>query len=260
MNRKSALVGLLLVCVAGSALAVQTASSPTIPTPNPGWVNGPSRATVALLETTTTALGGVLSSMGYAYDEYQGPPFPTALSGYTDVFLGMDGGLLEPSDIQNLASYCSGGGRLHFFGGTCWPDYVNGMNTYLVQNNTSNYCWTEVYGQPEVKVVDPGNCLAKDLPATYNFSNLAASFYQFRATDPAVEVACDNGDAYHMLFTKVVGEGFFDYCINSPYVTYWEDQDLAWMTTVVENMLHCYMPCCNPVRGTTWGGIKNTYR
>ncbi len=258
MGHKLTLVGLLLVCMAGSALAVQTASSPTIVTPNPGWVNGPSRATVALLETTTTALGGVLSSLGYGYDDYQGPPFPTSLSGYTDVFLGMDGGLVEPSDVQNLANYASAGGRLHFFGGTCWQDYVNGMNTYLVLNNTSNYCWTEDGGKPDVTVVDPKNCLATNLASTYTFSNPSASFYQFRATDPAIAIAANNGDGYNLLFSKTIGTGYFDYCINSSYVSYWAGQDLAWMTTVVTNMLMCQKPV--PVQNTTWGGIKATYR
>ncbi len=257
MSRRFALILLLLVW-APSAFAVQTASAPNVITPNPGWIHGPSRATMALLETTTTALGGVLSALGYGYDEYQGPPFPTSLSGYTDVFLGMDGGLVEPSDVQNLANYASAGGRLHFFGGTCWQDYVNGMNTYLVQNNTSNYCWTEVGGYPDVTVVDPENGLASGLPATYEFTNPAASFYQFRATDPAIAVACDNGDGYHMLFSKRIGSGDFDYCINSSYISYWAGQDLAWMTTVVSNMLVCCGPV--PVQSVTWGRIKVTYR
>ncbi len=259
MGHKVTLVGMMLVCMAGSALAVQTASSPAITASNPGWVSGPSRATVALLETTTTALGGVLSSLGVGYDDYQGPPFTgVPLGGYTDVILGMDGGTVEQSDVQYLATWAQGGGHLHFFGGTCWADYVDGMNTYLVQNNTSNYCWTMDGGKPDVTVVDANNCLAKGLAATYTFSNPSASYYEFRATDPGIAVAANNGDGYNLLFSKVIGSGVFDYCINSSYVSYWAGQDLAWMTTVVDNFLHCSAPV--PVQSTSWGNIKNTFK
>ncbi len=120
--------------------------------------------------------------------------------------------------------------------------------------------WAEVSGYPDVKVVDPNHCLAEQLPATYEFENIAASYYQFRVTDPVIEIVCDNGDGYHMLFSKAISSGHFDYCINSSYVAYWAGNDLAWMTAVVYNMLRCQVPCCVPVRTATWGGIKNTYR
>jgi len=257
MVRKLVLAGLLVVGVAGLSFAGNTTTAPSIS--NFTHQSGaPTNNTVALLETTTTALGGVLTSLGVTFDDYQGPPFPTALSQYTDVFLGMDGGLMEPSDVQNLANYANAGGHLHFFGGTCWQDYVNGMNTYICQNNVNNYCWTTVGSTPDVRVTDPNNCLAHGLAATYNFTNIDASYYQFRATDPAIAVAADNGDGYHMLFSKVLGSGTFDICINSSFVSYWAGNDLAWMTQVVTNMLHCGAPV--PTKTTSWGSIKNNYK
>lgn len=257
MVRKLVLVGLLVVGVAGASFAANTSTAPSINNYNHQAGNR-SNNTVCLLETTTTALGGVLTSLGVSFDNFQGPPFPTNLSQYTDVFLGMDGGLVEPSDVQNLAAFAQAGGKLHFFGGTCWQDYVNGVNTYLVQNDVNNYCWGMVGNTPDVRVTDPNNCLAHGLAATYNFSDPSASYYQLHTTDGAISLAADNGDGVHMLYSKVIGAGNFDICINSSYVSYWAGADLAWMTQVVTNMLHCGAPV--PTKNTSWGNIKNTYK
>ena len=257
MQNKTMLAGLLSVGLAGAALAGGTGSSPGVV--NPGHSSGsPTNNSVALLETTTTALGEVLTSLGVTYDDYQGPPFPTNLTQYTTVLLGMDGGLLEGSDIQNLAAYASAGGNLVFFGGTCWQDYAVAMDTYLVRNDTNNYCWTEVMNTPAVRIVDPENPLSLGLPETYNFTNWAASYYQFRTTDPAISVAADNGDGYHMLFSKTIGSGRIACCINSAYASYWAGADLDWMTTAVRNMYSIYGIV--PTKSVSWGGLKATFR
>jgi len=256
MGYKLLLIGAMVVAFAGASFAGVGSSNPAINNGMHGGQNN--RATVAVLETTTTSLGAALTSLGIAYDDYMGPPWNINYSQYTHIYVGMDGGLVEPTDLQPLATWANGGGFLHFYGGTCWQDYAIGMNTYIDENNTSNYCWTEVSGQPEMSIVDPTNCLAAGLPATYNWGNMAASFYQFRTTDPANMVAADNGDGYHMLFNKTMGSGRFDYCIDSSYNGYYSGQDMTILTDIVANMYNCIPPV--PVQQTTWGSIKSTYK
>ncbi|HET6486169.1 MAG TPA: hypothetical protein VFH83_07100 [Spirochaetia bacterium] len=259
MFHKKMLAVLLATGLAGTALAGPTSSSPGIVHPtHPSGT--PTNNTVALLETTTTAVGEALSSLGIGFDDYQGPPFPTDLSQYVTVFLAMDGGLLEASDIQSLANYVSAGGVLSFIGGSCWQDYVQAMNTYLVQNDLDNYCWATVASTPDVRIVDANNGLAQGLPPTYNFSNASASYYQFRATDPRIFVAADNGDGYHMLFAKRVGNGTFGYCINSPYLSYWSGADLTWLTQVVSNLYLNIGIGPVPTRKVSWGSLKAAFQ
>lgn len=255
MGYKLLLVGALVLSVAGTAFA-GTGSSPSINNNMHGGQNN--RATIAVLETTTTALPTALQSLGKAYDEFFGPPWNITYSNYTDIFVGMDGGLVEPTDLQPLAAWVATGGFLHFYGGTCWQDYAIGMNTYLDLNDVNNYCWTEVFGTPNMTVVDPAHCLAAGLPVTYNWGDLAASFYQFRTTDPDNLIAADNGDGYHMLFDKFIGTGRFDYCIDSAYASYYAGQYMTIFTQIVANMLGCDQPV--PVQETSWGSIKATYK
>lgn len=257
MGKRLLLVALLVVGIAGTSFAVQTGTSNQVNNSGSGWVHQGRSNTVLLLETTTSALGQALTNLGVAYDDAQGPPFPSP-TGYTDVFLAMDGGLVEPTDIQPLAAWAQAGGHLHFYGGTCWQDYVVGMNTYLVTNDINNYCWTTVGGQPQVVVVDANNCLAKNLPATYNWSNNSASYYEFRATDTGIAIAANNGDGIPMLFSKPIGGGTFDYCIDSAYSSYYVGGDMTILQDIVQNMLfNCQAPV--PVQQSTWGQIKSMY-
>ncbi len=225
---------LLLALIVPPAAANQsrsTASSAAVPNNRHGG-SRTGRAQVLLLETTTTALPEAFQAHGLSFDEFYGPPWPD-LGCYSDVFVGMDGGLIEPSDLLPLANYASGGGHLHFYGGSCWQDYVDGMNQYLVQNNTGDYCWTMAL---DLVVVDPNNGLSSGLPATYDWADPAAGLYQLRVQDPSLWVAADNGDGYHMLFLKNIGSGWFDCCIDSPYVDYYAGQDLKILEQIVWNM------------------------
>jgi len=259
MGHKVALAILLVAGLVGSSLAVQTGSNSSVVNNPTGMGNHQRTNTILVLETTSSALGQALTDLGQTYDYVSGPPFLSDYSQYTDVFLGMDGGLVEPTDIQPLAAWAQAGGRLHFYGGTCWQDYANGMNTYLVGNDVNNYCWTECYNYPQMTVVDPAHCLATGLPGTYNWSDMAASYYQFRATDGAIAVAANNGDGVPMLFSKVEGAGTFDYCIDSAYASYYLNQgDYNIFKQIVSNMLTaCGGP--TPVQETSWGAIKNMY-
>lgn len=259
MGFKLLVTGGLLVSLAGFAFADQTATSPSVNNNQHGHYQH-TRNSVLLLETTSTALGRALTACGVGYDEAFGPPFPSP-AGYAAVFLGMDGGLLEDSDIAPLADYAASGGCLNFYGGTCWQDYAISMNNRLVNNDINNYCWTEVFTQPEMTVTDPGCCLASGLPGTYNWTDLGASFYQFRSNDTGLAcVAAVNGDGFNMLFSKSIGSGNFNYCIDSAYDGYYSNQtDFNVLQQIVCNMSNC----CggpNPTQETSWGQIKSTYK
>lgn len=261
MKRLVALA-VLLVGLSGLAYADETSTSMEIVIENGGWVYyEPGRTQdVLLIETTQTALGRALSDLGVAYDLYQSDNFSGVdLTPYTHVFVGMDGGLVEGPSIQNAANFANAGGCLHFYGGTCWQPYAQGLNQYLLLNNVNDYCWTTVFGVPHSTVVDAGHYLAAGLPATYTFVDISASYYQTRSTDGGTSVAAVNGDGYDHLLSKAIGQGTFDYCINSPYDFYYQNAgDYNWLLTVVENMLTCGGAVAT--EETSWGAIKSIYR
>jgi hypothetical protein len=246
----------------GIAFAHETSTDPSIVLETGGFVAyDPLRTQdVLLIETTTTALGQALTDLGVAYDSFFGDNFSAVdLSPYIHVFVGMDGGLVEGPSLQNAANYASNGGCLHFYGGTCWQPYAQGLNTYLLANDVNNYCWTTVFGAPHSTIVDAGHYLAAGLPATYTFADISASYYQTRNTDGAALVAAVNGDGYDHLLSKAIGTGNFDYCINSSYIAYYANpNDYNWLRTVVENMLSCGGPTA--IENSSWGAIKAIYR
>ena len=229
---------------------------------------------VLLLETTTTAIPEALNALGVSYDEEMGPPWPEPGCDHLMVILAMDGGLLEASDIGPLAAYASAGGNLAIYGGSCWQDYVLALDQYLVRNDTNNYCWAEVSGYPEMRIVDPNDLLSENLPSTYNWQNPAASFYQLRVTDPSIATAALNCDGYPMLFSKRIGSGLLAVCIDSPYGDYYAGQDFAVLTQIVSNLCFAsnlpgrWFACCLPDGSCTLadydhcadeGGISQPY-
>lgn len=262
MKRLLALGAVLLVGMSGIAFAHETSTDPSIVLENTGLIMHdillPQE--VLLIETTDTALDQALNDLGVPYDYFGGDNFSGLdLSPYTHVFVGMDGGLVEGPSLQNAANFASNGGCLHFYGGTCWQPYAIGLNDYLLQNQTGNYCWTTVGGSPHSTVVNAGHYLAAGLPGTYNFYDIAATYYQTRNTDAAASVAAVNGDGFDHLLSKPIGNGSFDYCINSPYAYYYlNPNDYSWLKTVVENMMACGGPVAT--ESSSWGAIKAIYR
>jgi hypothetical protein len=259
MMKRLLMAALLLMGVAGYAYASDTATQPQVSNPDYGWASRDLRNTVLLIETTSVALEQALTDLAVGFDVYVGDYFDTVdLSPYTDVFVAMDGGLVEDASIVNVKNWCAAGGNLHFYGGTCWQNYAIAMNTHLVQNDTNNYCWQTVYGAPHSQVTDAGHYLAYNLPTTYNFVDISATYYQMRATDPLISVAAVNGDGYSHLFSKAIGAGNFDICINSSYGGYYTNPtDYDWLKQVVFNMLN-QVP--SPVENATWGAIKALYQ
>jgi len=183
-----------------------------------------------------------LAELGLPYDllyKYGGDIGGTDFGPYLFVILGMDGGTFTSSDMQYLrTNVIDEGKRLIFMGGTCWQDFAFGVNDYLVQNNTANYCW-QISATPHWTLTDPSHGLAEGLPDTLNFVNSSAAYYQIRVTDPAAEVVGMNGDGWPMYFYKAdYGAGDFVWMIDSAYYYYWTNaDDFAFFKQTLANAL-----------------------
>jgi hypothetical protein len=204
-----------------------------------GWLAGPSRASVLLIETIDTAIGEALSRLDIAYDSYLGGDFSALdLGGYRHVFMGFDGGIIEEASIVHVAAFAEGGGYLHLYGGSCDYDYAVAVNDHLVQNNTAQYCWAQPAVSPDATIANAGHYLTAGLPTTFDFVNAGASYYQMRILGTDVAVAARNGDGVPLLAARPLGAGRFDVCINSPAEAWYADYtDLARLTLIVANML-----------------------
>lgn len=256
MKRTIAIASMLALFMAGPALG-HTGSS-VAPSIEQGWFDGQNRESVLLIETSTTFLDQALIDLSVAYDYFAGDDFSGLdLSGYTHVFLGMDGGIVGEPSILNAANFVSNGGFLHFYGGTCWEPFAIAVDAHLVGNDTADYCWAMVGGTPHSTVTDVGHYLANLLPGTYNFADIAATYYATRTTDGGLAVAAVNGDGYNHLFSKSIGAGNFDWCINSAYETYYVNpNDYSWGLQVVSNML---LLGPTATEESSWSSVKALY-
>jgi PKD domain len=152
----------------------------------------------------------------------------------------MDGGLFTTADIQILREQViDQGKRLIFMGGTCWADFATGVNTYLVANDTGNYCW-QVTNSPQWTVTDPSNGLAEGMPDSYDFIGYYGGYYSIRVTDDTPLVAGVNGENWPAFFYKGdYGAGDFIWLINSAYYYYWADpSDYAYLKQALTNALN----------------------
>ncbi len=194
-----------------------------------------------LLITTTDTTGSVelaLTELGYAYDIYYGSPWTGIDFGpYDIVLVAMDGGLAEVADIQKLRTdVLDEGKNLIFLGGTCYQPFAQGMNDYIVLNNTGDYCWM-VTNPPQWTLVDPGHPLAAGLPDSYNYVGYYGGYYQIRVTDPDAETVGVNGEGWPAFFQKQLGGNFIWY-IDSVYSSYWSDpSDYAFLKQVIANSM-----------------------
>ena len=200
-----------------------------------------------LLITTTDVSQSVeraLNELGYAYDYFYGSPWTGIdFSPYSLVIVAMDGGLAEIADVQKLRTdVIDQGKRLIFLGGTCYQPFAQGMNDYIVGNDTNNYCWT-ITSPPSWTVVDPSHPLAAGLPSAYNYVDPSAGYYQIRVNDPDIQPVAVNGDGYNAFFYKgtyaEAAGGDFIWYIDSVYAGYWTDpSDYALLKQVIANSLN----------------------
>ncbi|MFN2108055.1 MAG: Kelch repeat-containing protein, partial [Anaerolineae bacterium] len=203
----------------------------------------PSALSILLLRTTD--LGGsvqrALDELGYAYDtiyansDWTGVDFAP----YDVVVIGMDGGSVTVTSTQKIRTdVIDQGKRAVFFGGSAWPDFVDGVNQYMVTNNTAAYTWT-LTTSPHFTLIDPAHSLAQGLPASQDFVNNWARYYQLRATDPNIEIIAQNGDGYPSYFHKTYPSGGnLVWFIHSVASSYWSDPaDFSLLKQIVANTL-----------------------
>ena len=194
----------------------------------------------SILVLTTTdvsqSVGKALTELGYGYDQISVPPFTGIdFSPYDVVFVTMDGGLAEISDIELLrTNVVDQGKKLILMGGTCYEPFAQGVNQYLVQNDTSNYCW-QITNPPQWTIFDDTHPLADGLPSDYNYTNSSAGYYSIRVTDPDAEVVAINGENWPTFFRKST-DGDFIWYIDSVYSSYWSDpSDFALLKQIISN-------------------------
>ena len=251
---KIIMLSFIFLTFSAGSLATTTSN----PDANPihvGFVSSGDRSEILLLDTFDSVVKRVLDELELSYDFLHGADFSGLdLTGYEQVFLAMDGGLVEEPSIANLASYVNDGGRLHIYGGSNYYGDAMALNQHLLANEVTNHYWS-MSPPPHVTIVDVGHCLATGLPSTYNFIHPSASYYQTRSLDTSAVVIAVNGDGYDMLMQKTVGQGLLNICINSSWNFYYgESADYAWAKQLVINMLICDAPVAT--EPSTWGSVK----
>jgi len=197
--------------------------------------------TLALLETSLTA-GSVqkaLTELGRGFDLHQTVDFSGLdLTPYETVIVAMDGGLMEEPSIENLAGFARAGGNLVMLGGSYWANFAQAVNAHLLGIDEINYFWELGAGDPDLRVTQPSDPLARLLPASHDFSDSQATYYMIRSQDSAAVVAAVNGDGVPALLRKRIGRGTLSWFVNSPYDGYWSDSaDYALLKQVIDNCL-----------------------
>jgi len=191
---------------------------------------------VALIETTSTILGDILTDLGVPYDYFSTSSFCSVdLSPYSTVVIGMDGGSIETADVGCVANWAKQGGGLLMIGGSNYTPFATGVNANLFSIDTTNHSWTRVSGAPHF--TKTRRLLTWGLPETYNFANISATFYMIRTLGGIFPVAI-NGDDQKAFMVKRLGAGRLVYFINSPLASYWQDNnDFNILRKIVRNSL-----------------------
>ncbi len=207
---------------------------------SPGYLPSPS---ILHLRTTDTAASvqRALNELGYTYDNIYAYSDWTGIdfTPYDVVIIGMTGGLMDIADIQKIrAEVIDRGKRVIFVGGSYYASFVNGVNQYLVANDTANYSW-EYSASPHFTLVDPAHPLAQGLPTTRDLVDINATRYQLRVTDPAIEAVAQNGDGHTSYFYKTYpGGGELVWFIHSARGSYWTDpSDFQLLQRIIGNAM-----------------------
>jgi PKD repeat protein len=253
LNNTGVAEGTFAVSDSDKGYTPKMAQKPLVPSGNPVVVTGAStnspvqlfksriNANDILLISTTDVSQSVeraLNELGYAYDYFAGSPWTGIdFTPYNTVLVAMDGGLAEDADIAKLRTdVIDEGKKLIFLGGTCYQPFAVAMNTYLVQNDTNNYCW-EITGSPNWTLVDSTHPLADGLPDSHNYANSSAGYYSIRVTDPDAEQVAVNGENWPAFFRKAT-DGDFIWFIDSVYSSYWADaNDFALLKQLISNSI-----------------------
>ena len=261
--RKVLLLGLLSIFfLSGSVFAAYSdAGASQQPTVAKASEYVKAGADILVIETgldVENSVCNALDELGYTYDFYDwdfGPVPSIDYSQYDVVIQASDGGMVSGTNMDELAAFVAGGGKLIYLGGSSLSNVVSDIDTYLLDVDTVNYYWTTVTGTPHLQVVNPTHPLAAGLPASYNFGDVSATYYMLRITDATATVVAENGDGYPALVTKNIGSGILIWFINSPAEDYWTwASDYTILKTIIRNALE-YGAAAEPevsVSTNTW--------
>lgn len=235
-----------------SFTAYNTSSSPSSWTSlgKPDLITNSNSVLVLTTTTLDSSILKALNEIGVSYDYINTSTFASVdMSPYQAIIVGMDGGYPVESDVLALANAASAGKTVIMVGGTNYSNYYNGMNLHLLQHSGATG-WTTVSGSPHLTVTQPGHPLATDLPATYNFANLSATYYMIRITDTAATTVAVNGDGHPAIVQKNIGSGNLVYFVSSPGSSYWYNpDDYAIMRKVLQNALDISWLTAEPSAG-----------
>jgi len=204
----------------------------------PVGCSDPIPADVMLIGIHETAVRQALVTLGIPFHEFYGEDWTGLdLSPYAHVYVAIHGGSIEQASLQHVADYAAQGGHLHFYGGSDYPAYAQGLNAYLLENDTNNHQWTELAAAPHVRMEELTSYLARSHNWIFDFQDWSATCYQTRLTDPDMIIAARNSSGVPMLVSKEIGAGTLDLCINSPMTeSYSDPTDYAWLQLTVRNM------------------------
>jgi len=193
-----------------------------------------------LLVTTTDVYYSVeraLRELGVPYDYVYTERFASVdFTPYKTIVVTMNGGYIEAADVQALANAAASGKHLIMLGGTNYPPYYNGLQTYLLQH-TGQQGWA-ASAPPHLTVTAPSDPLATGIPSPNNFSDYNASAYMLRVSDPAAGVVAVNGDGHPALLHKQIGAGSLVYFVNVPDSYFWYiERDYQVQRQVIQNAL-----------------------
>jgi subtilisin family serine protease/trehalose utilization protein len=193
-----------------------------------------------LLVTTTDVYYSVeraLRELGVPYDYVYTERFASVdFTPYKTIVVTMNGGYVETADVQALANAAASGKHLIMLGGTSYPPYYNGLQTYLLQH-TGQQGWV-ASAPPHLTVTAPSDPLAMGIPSPNTFSDYNASAYMLRVSDPAAGVVAMNGDGHPALLHKQIGAGSLVYFVNVPDSYFWYiERDYQVQRQVIQNAL-----------------------
>ena len=218
---------------------------------------------ILVLATTDVSLSlePALRSLGLAYDLVTTEDFTTVdFSPYRTVIVAMDGGSIEESDCLALANAARAGRLLFMVGGSVYAPYYHGLQQYLLSNG-GVFGW-RVTSFPQLILTNPSDPLARGLPTTYGFANLAAGYYMLGINDTAAVMAARNGDGLPILIHKTLGAGTLVYYTASPSSRFWyQPADSVVLHQIVSNAFQFEAPhwfSASPRSGTVAAGARQT--
>jgi hypothetical protein len=151
----------------------------------------------------------VMKELGYRYNLYIHDNWSEIdFSPYDMVVVSINDswGYVNAGDVEKIRTdVIDQGKRLILFGGTCFQDFAEGVNAYLVASDPQDYCW-KTSASPHWTLLAGDHRLARGLPDSLDFLNQPAASYQTLVTDTHIETIAVNGDGAPIFFYK---DGFF---------------------------------------------------